>query len=74
MVVIVEGQIKGSFTGWRQGATFVLDQGREKKWRQVDLTFHLRTMFRPKAKLIRDGSTFYLEVEGMGDMVEVKRG
>jgi hypothetical protein len=29
--------------------------------------------YRPKAKLIRDGSTHYLEVEGMDDMVEVER-
>jgi len=72
--VVVDGQITGSFTGWKPGAVFVLDRGRQKKWRQVDPTFHLRTMFRPKAKLVRDGSTFYLEVEGMGDMIEVIRG
>ncbi len=32
-----------------------------------------KTLFRPKAKLLRDGATFYLAVEGMDDMVEVRQ-
>ena len=32
-----------------------------------------KRLFRPKAKLLRDGATFYLAVEGMDDMVEVRQ-
>ncbi len=44
-----------------------------KKWKQVEDRYQFRYAYRPKAKLIRDGSTHYLEVEGMDDMVEVER-
>jgi hypothetical protein len=45
--VVIEGQIKGSFRGSKQGAVFVVNRGRQKKWQQVEPTYRLRTMFRP---------------------------
>jgi hypothetical protein len=73
MDVVIEAQIKGAFGGWKQGNVFVFNQGYHKKWKQVEDRYHFRNAYRPKAKLLRDGSTHYLEVEGMDDMVEVKR-
>ena len=73
MDVVVEAEIKSAFNGWKQGDVFSLDQGYHKKWKQVEDRYQFRYAYRPKAKLIRDGSTHYLEVEGMDDMVEVKR-
>ena len=52
---------------------YVLAEGNPKKWKQVDDKSQFTALFRPKAKLLRDGATFYLAVEGMEDMVEVRR-
>ncbi len=73
MDVVVETEIRSTFNGWKQGNVFALSQGYHKKWKQVEDRYQFRYAYRPKAKLIRDGSTHYLEVEGMDDMVEVKR-
>jgi hypothetical protein len=72
MDVVIEARIKGAFNGWGQGKVFVLDKGFHKKWEQVEDRYQFSAAFRPKAKLLRDGSKHYLDVEGMGDMVEVK--
>jgi len=74
MDVVIEAHIKGGFRGWKRGNVFVLDQGFHKKWEQVEDRDQLRTAYRPKAKLLRDGHRYYLQVEGMSDMVEVARG
>ena len=73
MDVVIEAEIKGAFRGWKQGKVFALNQGYHKKWKQVEDRYQFRNSYRPKAKLLRDGLTHYLEVEGMDDMVEVKR-
>ena len=71
--MVIEGHIKGAFNGWAQGTVFVLDKGFQKKWEQVEDKYQFRSSYRPKARLLRDGAKFYLEVEGADDMVEVKR-
>ena len=73
MDVVVETEIRSAFNGWKQGNVFDLNKGYHKKWKQVEDRYQFRSAYRPKAKLIRDGSTHYLEVEGMDDMVEVER-
>jgi hypothetical protein len=52
---------------------FILSKGIHKKWQQVEDRYQFRSAYQPKAKLLRDGSKHYLEVEGMDDMVEVTR-
>lgn len=71
--LVLDAHIKGGFYGWKPGSVFVLDRGDPKKWRQVEDRHEFANAFRPKAKLFRDGTQFYLEVEGMSEMVEVKR-
>jgi len=73
MDVVIEAQIKGAFGGWKQGNVIVLNQGYHMKWKQVEDKYQFQNAYRPKAKVLRDGSTHYLEVEGMDDMLEVKR-
>ena len=73
MEVIDESHIKGAFNGWGKGNLFVLAKGFHKKWEQVEDRNQSRYAYHPKAKLWRDGSTHYLEVEGMDEMVEVMR-
>ena len=73
MEVILEGHIKGAFSGWDKGKVFVLDKGFHKKWEQVEDRYQSHYAYQPKSKLWRDGSTHYLEVEGMAEVVEVKK-
>jgi hypothetical protein len=73
MDVILESQIKGAFAGWRKATVFTLADGNSKKWQQIDEIEKSHYVYRPKAKVIRDGSNYYLEVEGMEEMVEVKQ-
>jgi hypothetical protein len=73
MDIIIETRIKATFKGWSKGTIFALADGNPKKWQQVEEKDQLRYLYRPKATLIRDGSQHYLKVEGMDDMVEVKR-
>ena len=73
MELVLDARIKGGFYGWTPGGVFVLDRGNPKRWQQVEDRHEFANAFRPKAKLFRDGAQFYLEVEGMGDMVQVKR-
>lgn len=73
MDVIIETHIKGAFSGWSNGRVFILSKGFDKKWQQVEDRYQFKSAYQPKAKLLRDGSKHYLDVEGMDDMVEVKR-
>jgi len=73
MDVIIETQIKGAFSGYRKGAVFVLVDGNPKKWQQIDEIEKSHYAYRPKATLLRDGSSYYLKVEGMEEMVQVKQ-
>jgi hypothetical protein len=56
-----------------QGPDLCPDKGLHKKWQQDEDRSQFRSAYQPKARLLRDGSKHYLEVEGMDDMVEVKR-
>jgi hypothetical protein len=73
MDVVLEARIRGAFTGWGKGKLFILDRGLHKKWRQVEDRYQFRQLYRPTAKLLQDGAKYYLEVQGMEDLVEVKR-
>jgi hypothetical protein len=73
MDVILESRIKKAFTGWHKGTVFILTDGNPKKWQQIDEIEESHYAYRPKAEVIRDGSQFYLKVEGMEEMVEVKQ-
>jgi hypothetical protein len=74
MDIVVEAHIKGAFSGWERGKVFVLDKGFHKKWEQTEDTYQSHYGYHPNVKLWRDGSKHYLEVDGMAEMVEVKRG
>lgn len=73
MELVHEAHAKGGVYGWKPDSVFVLDRGNPKKWQQVEGRHEFANAFRPKAKLFRDGTQFYLEVEGMSEMVEAKR-
>jgi hypothetical protein len=64
-----EGYINGAFKGWQQNSVYELTNRQRFKLRHYK--YEYRYMFRPRAKLWRDGARYFLEVECMRDAVEV---
>ena len=71
---VKESNIVGQFRGWKKGRGYKLANG--DIWKQLDYVnkYNLDIVSRPKAIIWKDGGKFYLEVEGMADKVEVKKG
>jgi hypothetical protein len=64
-----ETHISDEFEGWDGDAIYELDDG--TKWKLSSYQYRYVYKYRPKAILWRDGSRYFLEVEGMGDKVQV---
>lgn len=72
MDLVVESHIDGAFRGWPGYGVFRLANG--QVWKMVHYRYSYHYRYRPVAKVWRDGSKHFLDVEGMGEMVEVRRG
>jgi hypothetical protein len=66
-----DSYIKGAYKGWTSRGTYELVNG--SRWQQVNYRYQYRYMYRPRAKVLSDGGRYLLEVEGMGEPVEVRR-
>lgn len=72
MSVVEQGQIKGSFRGFRNRDTlFEFNSGRT--WKQNEYKNQYQYAYRPTARVVQDGGRYYLEVDCMNTRVEVKR-
>lgn len=72
MSVIEEGQLKGSFKGFKNRDTvFEFHGGR--KWQQAEYKYHYHYAYMPHAKVVENSGGTYLVVEDMDDEVLVKR-
>ncbi len=72
MSVIEEGQLKGSFNGYKNNdVVFEFFSG--KKWKQDEYKYNYHYSYMPRAKIIEEMGWFYLEVDGMHERVRVKR-
>ena len=73
MDLVVETHIDGSFLGWQRDVTYTLQDG--TRWTLAPLVnlYKPRDDWHPMAKLWRDGSKFYLEVQTINDAAEVVR-
>ena len=67
----VESQIDDDFEGYEEGNLYELANG--QIWKQVDYRYYYRYSYRPDVLIYRDGSTYYMFVEGMDDKIEVER-
>ena len=73
MSIIEQGQLKGSFKGFKnRDTTFQFYGG--GTWIQATYLYHYHYAYMPKAKVTNEGGLFYLEVEGINEILEVKRG
>ena len=72
MEIVKDSKIRGRFKGWTGRGVYRLANG--QVWKQVHYKYSYHYAYAPRAVLWQDGSTYYLEVEGMSDMIEVRRG
>ena len=71
MEVKYDSKIVGEFNGWNGDDVYELING--SKWELTRHKYKYRYKYRPKARILKDGSKYYLEVDGMDEMVEVRR-
>lgn len=74
MEKVTESTIAGQFRGWKGRGAYKLRNG--EIWKQVQYKhkYIYNIVTSPKAVIWRDGAKYFLEVEGMDDKVEVKKG
>jgi len=66
-----ESRIDGEFSGWTGSGVYPLVNG--QYWKQASYKYKYKYKYRPKARIWRDGSRYYLESEGMDSMIRVRR-
>jgi len=72
MYVLCESYVKGQCSGFQNRETvFELEDG--KVFQQDEYKYHYKHLYRPKAKVYQEGSTYFLELEGILEKVKVKR-
>lgn len=72
MAVVEEGQLKGSFRGFKNRDTVFEFHGGHT-WRQKEYKYNYHYAYMPRAKVVDDHGGYRLEVDGMSDSVEVVR-
>ena len=73
-MIVIEGQLKGSFKGFRNTETiFEFYGGGLRKWKQAEYKYLYHYAYMPKAKVVQEEGRYVLHVEGMQDSVEVRR-
>lgn len=66
-----DSRISGEFNGWDGDTVFELDNG--TKWQQARYRYKYRYKYRPRAQIFRQGGQYLLAVDGMDEMLEVRR-
>ena len=71
MTLFIDSYIENEFEGWDNDKIFKLDNG--TKWELASYKYAYNYAYRPRAKIWRNGGTYYLEVEGMNEKVHVNQ-
>lgn len=71
MELVTESKIDGTFNGWNGDNYYRLING--QIWQQVHYKYKYHYAYRPDARILSDGSKFFLEVDGMDEIIEVRR-
>jgi len=71
MELLLESRIAGAFTGWAGDTLFELING--QVWKQTRYAYRYVYKYRPEVKILTDGSSHYLAVDGMDEIIEVRR-
>jgi hypothetical protein len=71
MELVHEGHLVSHFKGWSGDTVFEFDSG--MKWQQARYAYLYHYAYRPRAQVWQDGSRVLLQVEGISEMLEVRR-
>ncbi len=71
MRLIAETRIKGAFKGCNGRHVYRLANG--EAWKESRYTYSYHYAYDPAAKIWHDGSAYYLEVDGMSELIQVKK-
>lgn len=69
MKKIYDSYISDEFEGWNGESIYKLDNG--TLWRLASYQYSYSYSYRPKASIYSDQGRYFLEVQGMGQVVEV---
>ena len=72
MELYSKSRIDGAFKGWTGRGAYKLVNG--QIWVQTKYKYKHHHSFHPLAQIWKDGSRFFLDVEGMKDKIEVRSG
>ena len=72
MELYSHSRIDGAFKGWTGRGAYKLVNG--QIWVQKKYKYKHHHSFHPLARIWKDESHFFLDVEGMKDKIEVRRG
>lgn len=68
---VIESGIEDEFTGWDDETKFELQNG--QIWQQVSYAYTYHYAYRPSVVIYSPGNGYRLKVEGMNDIIEVRR-
>lgn len=71
MRLIKEIKLEGFFDGFGENKIFTLVSG--EKFQQAKYKYKYHYAYRPNVKVFEDGGKYYLDIAGMGEVIEVKR-
>ncbi|MDA2918779.1 hypothetical protein MYX76_04685 [Desulfobacterota bacterium AH_259_B03_O07] len=71
MQKFTESRIDDVFEGFDKDKIYSLENG--QKWQQTKYQYKYVYNYRPKVTIWEDGDKYLLEIEGVGEMVEVRR-
>lgn len=71
MKKVYESRIVDEFEGWDGDKIYQLDNG--TIWQLCIYKYSYHYKYRPKATIYEDAGSYYLEVEGMAEVVRVRR-
>jgi hypothetical protein len=69
--LITESSIEGECEGFDSNRVFELVNG--QKWQQAAYRYKYRYQYRPSVRIWRDAIGDYIEIEGMDELVPVRR-
>lgn len=69
-MIVVDGQLKGSFQGFRNRDTVFEFYG-GRSWRQAEYKYLYYYAYMPCAKVVQESGGYMLYVEGLNESVQV---
>ena len=71
MKLLLSSRIAGNFEGFDGDRVFQFDNG--QVWQQAEYKYRYRYRYRPRTKIWQKSGAHYIDVDGMDQMVRVRR-